>query len=1084
MTRNDRRNAPINNLSIFFSAIFILLLIATLLGVKHLPEATAMGAPPGSCGNEYDYTLKSFTIDNGHGTYDMLANPGLVINGNNSHSNTITFTVHTASQSKSGNTNNGSIWYSSNGFGYGNGECVYNIWPNQDKTVVVKMMPANQIGSPSDTNGEVEPVYWDLGGYGNLGYDIVWFSSVNYPKDTGNSTITVEAIDFNNTKYQDDKIDGLYMNLTQYGAIVSKGYTPVNFTLNDWNNYTIGAADYGKYHFAYWLDDQGYLNSSIPAIRPIKVAESTHFILYAGYYERTSSASQQLSQQSQTSPSNQNPYSANNNDVISSSSPSQSNSTTISTDFVPSQKWTPTGCCQPNPTGTPFTLVLDNPIPSQANAGDTLTIKGHVILGRSTNSSDTTTESDISKSPYYLDYNLLQLGLNLYRADPNQNPMQLTYADRFCNQLNGTTVTTGANGTFTMTWTAEPTTSDGKQAIIYLMAMTGYTGSTINYSIVTTSAFHINISNSPSGSYQLAQTTECFNNNSNLAGGKLIGEIAVGGDPQKIAVNPVTDRVYVSNFGTYNIPVIYGNTDTIVAQINENTGTSGIAVNPETNRVYASVNKAISVIDGSTNQIIANITVGDFPQDIAVNPSTNLIYTANQNLNSISVINGSTNKIVASIPIDRIPQALAIDPTTNRIYAVSSATNTVYVIDGSTNKVVSTIAVGASPWDLAINPDTNRLYVANFDSATISVIDLKSNSVIATIDTGKQRPQGIAVNPVTDRIYVADPFYNDGTVSVFDRSSNSLITSIKINKDPNDGSYYLGINPATNKIYVSDFHGKVSVIDGNAGSGNTSTNSSSNLRPSSSTALPSSDSSPQVIAQQQSSGSGPVSQSKSQPPIGSQSTSTSSALSNSDHNSSGDTLLNDFLTELESLANSGTSSTTATGQHTTYPTVNSTQLHLSPTQPSFIIPAIFHYIPPVMVIAQSGSNNASALSVMVNGSLIQNPEASIPVNDSILLDQGQMVRFTFVGDQPENTTIAVQAMVVKNTTSIASANNTSSVYPVSLTNMCKPYDPLCQNVFKVDNVPAGDYLFLITCKHMSYNAYYIMRAYISPTSFI
>ena len=71
------------------------------------------------------------------------------------------------------------------------------------------------------------------------------------------------------------------------------------------------------------------------------------------------------------------------------------------------------------------------------------------------------------------------------------------------------------------------------------------------------------------------------------------------------------------------------------------------AVNPVTNKIYVSNNLSnnITVIDGSTNQVT---TVADpnakAPTGVAVNWVTNKIYVANEGSGNITVIDGETNK--------------------------------------------------------------------------------------------------------------------------------------------------------------------------------------------------------------------------------------------------------------------------------------------------------------------------------------------------------------------------------------------------------------------------------------------------------
>jgi YVTN family beta-propeller protein len=80
----------------------------------------------------------------------------------------------------------------------------------------------------------------------------------------------------------------------------------------------------------------------------------------------------------------------------------------------------------------------------------------------------------------------------------------------------------------------------------------------------------------------------------------------------------------------------------------------GVAVNPITNMIYVANydSKSISVINGVTNRLVTDIPTGSTAARIAVNPNTNKIYVANCDpesssaidCSSVSVIDGRTTK--------------------------------------------------------------------------------------------------------------------------------------------------------------------------------------------------------------------------------------------------------------------------------------------------------------------------------------------------------------------------------------------------------------------------------------------------------
>ena len=336
---------------------------------------------------------------------------------------------------------------------------------------------------------------------------------------------------------------------------------------------------------------------------------------------------------------------------------------------------------------------------------------------------------------------------------------------------------------------------------------------------------------------------------------KVVANVTVGPSPHSVAVNPNTNLIYVSNRGfpidnitttntdSNTVSVIDGKTNKVVANVTVGYSPEGVAVNPVTNKIYVanSGDYSVSVIDGSNNKVVDKmLTVdpdfGNLPliynlaTFVAVNPKTNMVYLTNEDADTVSVIDGKNDRMLTSpISIDRIgqpgvtlpairvglqPHGLAVNPETNMIYVPNGDSNSTSVIDGKTNKVVANVTVGNDPHVIAINPKNNMVYVTNFGGGegitnTVSVIDGNTTKVVANITVGSS-PHSVAVNPTTDMVYVTND--DNGTVSVIDGAANNkVIHTIKVGSAPEGAE----VNPSTNKIYIGDAEGPaVYVIDG------------------------------------------------------------------------------------------------------------------------------------------------------------------------------------------------------------------------------------------------------------------------------
>lgn len=120
---------------------------------------------------------------------------------------------------------------------------------------------------------------------------------------------------------------------------------------------------------------------------------------------------------------------------------------------------------------------------------------------------------------------------------------------------------------------------------------------------------------------------------------------------------------------------------TITATVPVGTNPYAVAVNPVTNKIYVAESGSVTVIDGATN---ATTAVNGVSGTIAINPVTNKIYVGNQ------VIDGATN---TTTTVNGLTGPMAISPVTNKIY-VGNGDGTVTVIDGTTNSTITTVYLG------------------------------------------------------------------------------------------------------------------------------------------------------------------------------------------------------------------------------------------------------------------------------------------------------------------------------------------------------------------------------------------------------
>ena len=331
-------------------------------------------------------------------------------------------------------------------------------------------------------------------------------------------------------------------------------------------------------------------------------------------------------------------------------------------------------------------------------------------------------------------------------------------------------------------------------------------------------------------------------------------EVQVGGFPTGIALNPVTDTVYVGNGTTGTLSVIDGKRCNAaesrgcgqrVAVATAGTDPIGIAVDRSTNTIYAAnASGTVAIVDGRRCSAAnrsgcgaepATVRVGVNPQFLAVDETTHTLYVANSGSDSLSVIDGRSGRVRGSVSVGPIPFTLAVNPVTHTVYVTDLGAQTVSVVDGAScnAKHVSgckrrpvTVDVGETPGGIALDSSTNTVYVTGETSNDVSVIDGKSCNARTTSGCREQPARvhagegarGIAVNERTHTVYVANTA--DGTVSVIDGSACNA--TVRVGCGRRAAVTSVGVSPrrvavdaVTNTVYVTNAGSdSVTMIDG------------------------------------------------------------------------------------------------------------------------------------------------------------------------------------------------------------------------------------------------------------------------------
>jgi YVTN family beta-propeller protein len=192
----------------------------------------------------------------------------------------------------------------------------------------------------------------------------------------------------------------------------------------------------------------------------------------------------------------------------------------------------------------------------------------------------------------------------------------------------------------------------------------------------------------------------------------------------------------------------------------------GVAVNPTTDRIYVTDTGAdrLVVTDGTSNEVLVSLPVGTYPDAIAVDPGANRIYVANAGDGSLWILDGANHELISSVKVAEGPLlGMAVNQEAGRVYIVHALVpgrHGLTVMDGQKGEVMATLAgdyshpLGAA-YAVAADEKTNRLYLAA--EGELLVINGESYDLIAVIPTGAIAYNfGLAVDQTTGRVCVAD----------------------------------------------------------------------------------------------------------------------------------------------------------------------------------------------------------------------------------------------------------------------------------------------------------------------------------------
>jgi DNA-binding beta-propeller fold protein YncE len=317
------------------------------------------------------------------------------------------------------------------------------------------------------------------------------------------------------------------------------------------------------------------------------------------------------------------------------------------------------------------------------------------------------------------------------------------------------------------------------------------------------------------------------------AWGQSVGTpMTAGTNPIGVALNPITNKLYVANAGTQaingtdsTISVLNASNGTVLANLPGSAYTQWVAVNIETGNAFAS-----GLLGGHTKVIGPNNTeVADLATSnagwTAVDTWSGMVYVIrygdSDEFNWLQDGPAPTYEI-ASATRSLKPTSLAYNPVTQTLYMVHELTGDVVAMDTSsrdsngkppaypTLKCPSTTPGQYAAQPTAVPLPVQPGYVDPWNNNTNPPSSYKMHPCIDVPDT----PKWVTVNPKTNIAYaISDGSTNQ--ISVIDGNNFNHFTSLSV--AGHSGGKVIAVNPVTGKVYAlfSDAIVEINVPGGN-----------------------------------------------------------------------------------------------------------------------------------------------------------------------------------------------------------------------------------------------------------------------------
>jgi YVTN family beta-propeller protein len=280
----------------------------------------------------------------------------------------------------------------------------------------------------------------------------------------------------------------------------------------------------------------------------------------------------------------------------------------------------------------------------------------------------------------------------------------------------------------------------------------------------------------------------------------VVGMVAVGGMPHFPAVDPGTNRLFVSSLKSASLATVNLSSGQTTTAIPVGMTPHTVMFEQGAERVWVTDlgSDQVSVVDARTMQAAGTVTVGKLPHGLAIDPGHHRAYVTNVADSTVSVIDTTSLAVIQTFVLPEFdgrkawPWGVSLDAKGGRLYVTatgqlpkpdgtltSSGSDRLDVLDLNDGHLLSSVVVGAGPWNVAVEENTGTAFVGV--TSTNELVAVKGDRVVGRVKVG-DNPHGVVIDPAANRLYVNNAKSN--SVSVIDTRGLKVVATVGVGQQP------------------------------------------------------------------------------------------------------------------------------------------------------------------------------------------------------------------------------------------------------------------------------------------------------------